>query len=175
MLRLIQSRKREPVQPATRPAGVTRVSVKKLKLPKRARILPQHPKSSELLDRSRRFSPAAGHLQSTTSRRPFLSCGSQAQQTLGNKLRPKKKATHTKPSRNVETQHRNNEGLVATTRFSVHILSDIARHFYPSICRVAAACSRPTVACSNPDRLGTAGGTQTSPSPSPRALFVYFR
>lgn len=55
----------------TRPAGVTRVSVKKLKLPKRARILPQHPKSSELLDRSRRFS-RAGHLQSTTSRWPFF-------------------------------------------------------------------------------------------------------
>lgn len=70
--------------------SVTRVSVKKLKLPKRARILPQHPKSSELLDRSRRFSPA-GHLLSTTSRRPVLSCGYQAQQTLGNKLRPKSK------------------------------------------------------------------------------------
>lgn len=79
-----------PQPDQTRPAGVTRVSVKKLKLPKRARILPQHPKSSELLDRSRRFS-RAGHLQSTTSRWPFLSCGHQAQQTLGNKLRPKSK------------------------------------------------------------------------------------
>lgn len=81
-----------PQPDQTRPdqPGVTRVSVKKLKLPKRARILPQHPKSSELLDRSRRFSHAA-HLQSTTSRWPFLSCGYQAQQTLGNKLRPKAK------------------------------------------------------------------------------------
>lgn len=64
---------------------------------------------------------------------------------------------------------------MATTRFSVHILSDIARHFYPSTCRLAAACSRPWAACSNPDRFGTAVGTQTSPIPSPRALLVYFR
>lgn len=45
---------------------------------------------------------------------------------------------------------------MATTRFSVHILSDIARHFHPSICRLAAACSRASVASWNPDRLGTA-------------------
>lgn len=63
---------------------------KKLKLPKRARILPQHSKSSELLGRSRRFTPAK-YLQSTTSCEPFLSCGNQAQQTLGNKLQPKAK------------------------------------------------------------------------------------
>lgn len=61
---------------------------------------------------------------------------------------------------------------MATTRFSVHILSDIARHFYPSICRLAAACSRPSVACSNPDRLGHPNEPEPEPQSAPRLFPV---